>query len=670
MEPQSIRPGVPRAGRTRRVLAVTSGWSALAAMVAATPASLYAQSFYQQPDRSTPAGSPLDPYSSQAQAQAQAAVAAQAANASAQQAATRLEPVEITDRESLISQDGDERTSRGSLLRDRRSGEQTATETQTRRPAPPSEFETYVERAIGRALPRFGADLLVPGSRDFATAATATVPPGYILQPGDRIFVGLTGSIEGRIDAEIDTNGRIFIPRVGAIRVAGLPYSGLRDAISAAVGRQYVDFRVVATVTRLRGVRVYVTGFANNPGAYTVSSLSTMVNAVLAAGGPSAGGSFRSVMLYRDGQLVSSFDLYDFIRGGDKSKDVTLQNEDVLFIPAVGPQVAISGSVNSEAIYEAKPGESLDALLRYAGNPGVLADQSRVILNRLSNKDTIGASEVSRQQLASTPVEGGDIVQVLSSGTLTRPLERQSVVVRIEGEVNKPGNYYVPANTRLEQVLAVAGGTTSRAFIYGTKLERQSVQQQQRQSYREALEQFELTLTSAPLTSDTTTDAGVRAQQLAAAQAVLERLRRVEPDGRVVMNVGIADTRLPGELLLENSDRIFIPARPTTVGVFGAVQRPASFLIEGTQPVRVRDYIDRAGGALRAADRGQIFVVRASGDVISAKRGALRSYVYPGDVIFVPVRSQSSSLLSRILQFSSLVFQMGLTAATVVAVSQ
>ena len=257
-------------------------------------------------------------------------------------------------------------------------------------PPPPNEFERYVENALGRKLPRFGADLLLPSNRDYAVPATATVPPDYILNVGDIVTISLTGSTEGSVDKEIDTNGRIFLPKVGSIQLAGVRYGDLKDRIAEAVGRQYRGYTVTVGIRQLRGIRVYVTGFANNPGAYTINSLSTMANAVLAAGGPAAGGSFRSIKLYRQGELVSDFDLYDLIRKGDRTSDAVLQNEDILVVPPVGEQVAITGSVNAEAIYEAKPGETIQTMLSYAGGTNDLADNSRVMLYRLSDLDRIG----------------------------------------------------------------------------------------------------------------------------------------------------------------------------------------------------------------------------------------------------------------------------------------
>jgi protein involved in polysaccharide export with SLBB domain len=549
-------------------------------------------------------------------------------------------------------------------------GASSLAETRIKPPAEPGEFERYVERVLGRRLPRFGTELIVPSSRDFSLPTTAAVPPDYILNVGDVISIYMTGSVEGSVEREIDNDGKIFLPKVGAIQLAGVRYADLKDRIAEAIGRQYRGYDVSVSIRRLRGIRVYVTGFANNPGAFTVSSLSTMANAVFAAGGPSSGGSFRSVKLYRHGQEVSDFDLYQLIRGGNRLNDVVLQNEDVLFIPPAGPQVAVIGSVNDEAIYEARPGETLDDILRYAGGANSLGDPNRVILYRNSDQQRVGPQELDRASAATVQVSGGDILQLLSKGTLIQPTDRQSVLVRIEGEVNRPGNYYVPPNTPLNQVMAMAGGLTSRAYPYGTRFTRQSVRIQQQDSYKEAISQLELTLAAAPLTADTSQSPGDRAAALAGARAVLEKLKTAKPDGRVVLDIAPNANVLPGTVLLENNDSIYVPPMSTTVGVFGAVYRPASFNIGDERPLRVKDYIERAGGTLRSADRGGIFVVRANGDVISKKRGALDDRVLPGDVIFVPVKTQSGGFWTKFKDITTTLFQLGLSAATITAVTK
>lgn len=533
-----------------------------------------------------------------------------------------------------------------------------------REPPKPGEFEAYVSSVVGKPIARFGQELLLPGSRDFGAPATSTVPPDYRLNVGDTVVLYLTGSVGGTVQREIDTDGNIFLPSVGSVHLAGVLYRDLRKTVIGAVGREYRYFDVSVTVKSLRGVRVYVTGFANNPGAFTVGSLSTLVNAVFQAGGPSAGGSFRSVKLYRNGREIADFDLYTLLRNGARVGDEVLQNEDVLFIPPAGEQVAVLGSVQREAIYELKPGESLADAVSLAGGLNVMADPDRLILYRTGDAVQRGPIEVPQTESLGYRGKGGDIIQVLSRGSLINSVARQSVLVRVEGEVNNPGNYYVPPNTPLPKVIEMAGGLSSRAFVYGSRLERRSVRDQQQASYAEAIDQLEFSLASAPLVASSSVSETRIASEMASARQVVELLRKKTPDGRVVMNINYAAPAFPDDLLLEANDRLVVPTRPTTVGVFGAVFRPGSFLIEGSQ-MRIKDYIERAGGLQRAGDGGKIFVVRANGDVLTRKRGILNARALPGDIAFVPIRTTRTDIWQRIRDITAVIFQLGVTAAAV-----
>lgn len=533
-----------------------------------------------------------------------------------------------------------------------------------RPPPKPGEFASYLEKVVGRKVERFGQSLLLPASRDFAAPATAAVPPEYRLNVGDTVVLYLTGSVGGTVEREIDNDGNIFLPSVGIVKLAGVRYADLRTTITRAIGSEYRYFDVSVGIKALRGVRVFVTGFANNPGAFTLTSLATVTNAVLQAGGPASGGSFRSVKVYRNGREIGDYDLYRLLRAGNRDADVVLQNEDVLFIPPAGEEVAVLGSVQEEAIYELLPGESLADALRLAGGPNVLGEPDRLILYRTADTSDRGPAEIAMTAAAGVLGRGGDIIEILSRGSLVQPVARQSVVVRIEGEVARPGNYFVRPNSSLVELLALAGGTTERAYLFGSQFQRVSVREQQRQSYKEALEQFRMALAAAPLEGAQDDNAARRAVELESAREVLKLLAEHEPDGRVVMDVAPGATALPGNVLLEQNDRLVVPPIPTTVGVFGAVYRPASFLVEG-RGRKLKEYLDQAGGTLRSADRARAFVVRANGKVLTRAKGMLEAPALPGDVVFVPVRTRTNSIWAKLREVSSVIFQLGLSAAVV-----
>lgn len=538
-----------------------------------------------------------------------------------------------------------------------------------KRPEPKlSEFEQFLASMAGRKVPRFGADLLVPSATDYSVPSALVIPPDYPIGVGDVIAINLTGSVVGSAEFPVDANGRIFLPNIGEVSLIGVRYRDLKRHVSQAIGAQYRGYDVSVSIKKLHGIRVFVTGFAQQPGVYTVNSLSTLLGALIAAGGPNAGGSLRSVKLYRNGQEVQDFDLYDILRKGDRSRDPILRNEDVLFVPPVGKQVAVIGSANEEAIYELRGQETLEDLLAYAGGPNQLADPERVILYRLADRDTVGSRELARGQLVLSPAEGGDILQVLAKGSLARPIEKQSVLVRLEGEVQRPGNYFVAPGTSVGEVVRLAGGFTSRAFVYGTVFSRATVREQQRESFRAAVEQLEQMVNAAALTGYASQSQPDREAQLASARALLQRMRSAEPDGRLVMDIAPTATALPETVVLENNDRIIVPPRVDTVGVFGAVYRPASFLLEPARTGKVKDYLESAGGVQRSADKGAIFVVHANGAVETKRRGALNATALPGDVLFVPVRTQSSTLLAKIKDITQIIFQAGIGAAALAAI--
>ena len=541
-------------------------------------------------------------------------------------------------------------------------------ETKLTAPSPPSEFESFVSTIAGKPLRRFGTELLVPGARDFAAPPTATIPPDYRLNPGDQIRLALAGSVQAtNLRLTIDNEGRIFVPKVGAVLVGGVRYGDLREVVARAVSRQYRSFEIEATVTRLRGVTVFVTGFARQPGSFTVGSLGTLVNAVLAAGGPAPGGSFRSIQLRRGGKLVSDFDLYDLLLKGDRTGDAVLQNGDVIYIAPAGEEVAVTGSVNHEAIFELGPGETLADALLYAGGVNTIADRSRLmVLDSLGAEDK-GWRELTAQSAQATAARRGDIIRVLSNAGIARPLQQQSLLVTISGEVARPGRYFFKPGTSLSQVVAEAGGLTAEAYPYASVITRESVKQQQRTSYKRALEDVELLLTAQPLTS-VNREQMIQPANVAMIQSVVSQMRQREPTGRLVFDIAPGSATLPGELILENNDTIYVPPQPATVGVFGAVPTPASFAYARGR--KVRDFLTMAGGVQKLGDKGEIFVVRANGTVIAGGRSTLNAAALPGDLIFVPIDANRGEFWARLRDITGTLFGGVVAAASIKTITE
>lgn len=248
----------------------------------------------------------------------------------------------------------------------------------------PSEFQKFVADSTGKMLPIFGSEFFANAPSTFAPVSNTPVPAEYPLGPGDELLIRGWGTIDIDLRATVDRNGTISIPTIGSVALAGVKAGDAEAVIRAAIARLYKGVTVSVTFGQLRAITVYVVGQANRPGTYTVSSLSTLVTALFASGGPNANGSMRHVQVKRAGKVVAELDLYAFIAKGDKSADVKLVDGDTIFIPPAGGFVALTGKVNAPAVYELKSAnDTIASLLDFAGGLPVVADPRRAFLERI-----------------------------------------------------------------------------------------------------------------------------------------------------------------------------------------------------------------------------------------------------------------------------------------------
>lgn len=555
----------------------------------------------------------------------------------------------------------------------------TATTFQKPLPQPQSEQRTD-DRRSGQSqsrdgeesllIRRFGAEL-VTGYRGIAQDYAPQVPPDYLVSPGDELVLAMWGAVDANLRLTVDRAGRITIPRVGAVMVSGVRYADLANVIRQQVAQVFKNFQLSVSLGQLRNIRIYVTGFTSRPGSYTVSSLSTIVNALMRTGGPSAAGSFRNVELYRAGKLVTTFDLYDLLLRGDKSADRVLQAEDVIRIGPVGPQVALIGSVNKPAIFELRENDTIADVLQMAAGFTAVADRSRLAVERLADRETVRVAEVFLPAGAGQKPSSGEVLRAFSMVDNILPIQRQNKRVQIEGEVVRPGHYILPSGSTITDAIQAAGGLTGNAYLFGTEFTRESVRVRQQENYDRALRDMETeftraTTTQRALSADEAQAQGARSTGLT---RLIERLRAVRPTGRIVLQMSPEAPTLP-QMALEDGDRVYVPARPTTVGVFGSVFNAGSFLFDRDRSIE--DYLRFAGGATRGADTGSTFVLRANGTVVSSRQrngwfglgaslGDLKAE--PGDTVFVPEEANKTTFAQEAKEWTQILYQFGLGAA-------
>src|SRR5215469_6667821 len=244
---------------------------------------------------------------------------------------------------------------------------------------PPTEFQLMVANSLGKTLPIYGAKLFRNPPSTFAPLNLVPVTPDYVIGPGDELLIQAWGQVTLNGRFIVDRAGGIYIPQVGTMHVAGLKFAQIQDYLKSQMSRLFRNFDLNVNMGQLRSIQVFVVGQARRPGSYTISSLSTLTNGLFATGGPTPQGSMRHIQLKRSGNVIVDFDLYDLLAHGDKSKDVQLLPGDVIYIPPVGPQVAVAGSVNAPAIYELESSDSTtvgEVLELAAGMTNVASEQT------------------------------------------------------------------------------------------------------------------------------------------------------------------------------------------------------------------------------------------------------------------------------------------------------
>ncbi len=719
-----------------------------------------------------------------------------------------------------------------------------------RAPETPLQFQTFVQQATGLMLPIYGQDLFSQPDA-YRADATSPAPVDHLIGPGDELNVQVWGSVNYQGNLRVDRNGQISIPRIGPVNVAGVRVSDIGNTLRSSIGRTFRDFEVSATVGQLRSIQVYVVGLARQPGTYTLSSLDTLVNALFASGGPSNQGSMRNIQLKRNGKLVTTLDLYDFIGRGDKSNDVALQPGDVIVIPPAGPRVAFNGALDTPAIYELKPQadgspSTVGDILSLNGGLPVLATPRKALIERvipsmnpprqvqdlsldaeglkqplrngdivtllsispafanavtlqgnvaaplryrwfdgmrvrdlipeqdalitadyylrknllvqnlsadaqaaairgqlessgtspgssdgqaLSNKSNseisrtagrsldsrvrnmvdqinwdyavierldktslrtqlipfnLGRAVIQKDESQNLLLQPGDVVSILSQKDLKLPVERQTRLVRLEGEVAAPGLYEVQPGETLSDLLRRVGGLTPQAYVYGLSIDRDSVRKKQQENLDMLIRRLEsqqqsqilFLLANRSSSGDTASQAALMQQQQQLAQNQLAALRKLQSNGRISLELNPDDATLASlpELPLEDGDRIVVPATPGFVTATGAVNNENVFIY---RPGRTVSDIVKVAGLREEADPDQMFVLRADGSIVSRNNasglfgwGGLDSLkLMPGDALVVPEkldRETTRNFFARQLKdWTQILSQFGLGVAAI-----
>jgi protein involved in polysaccharide export with SLBB domain len=453
-----------------------------------------------------------------------------------------------------------------------------------------SEFQKFILDNVGQTLPIFGSEFFANAQATFTPIVNSPVPSDYPLGPGDELMIRGWGTIDIDYHATIDRNGTINIPTVGSVVLAGVKAGDAENVIRGAIGKLYKGVTVTVNFGQLRAITVYVVGQANRPGTYTVSSLSTLVTALFASGGPNANGSMRRVQVKRGGKVAAELDLYAFIGKGDKSADIKLLDGDTIYIPPAGGFVALVGKVNTPAIYELKnSNETVGSMLDFAGGLPVVADPRRAFLERIdpnrsrprSVEEFALDSDGLKHQL-----KNGDVLNVTS----ITPEFSNAVILR--------GNVDQPVRAPYKQGMRITDLIPNREYL----ISRNSIKRQNN------------TVTTGNDERDTTENAGGIASRIGALidsinwdYAVVERINRSDLSvqlipfnlGNVFTNPGGPDNLQlqPGDTVtIFSQDDVAVPMdkRQVFVRIEGEVKVPGVYQM--TAGDTLQTLIAKAGG--------------------------------------------------------------------------
>jgi protein involved in polysaccharide export with SLBB domain len=314
----------------------------------------------------------------------------------------------------------------------------------------PTEFQQMVANSTGKMFAIYGVNLFRNPPSTFAPLNIVPVTPDYVVGPGDELLIQVWGQVTLNSRTIVDRSGSIYIPQVGTVHVAGLSFAQMHDFLKAQMGRVFRNFDLNVNMGQLRSIQVFVVGQARRPGSFTISSLSTLTNALFATGGPTPQGSLRHIQLKRGGKVIVDFDLYDLLLRGDKSKDEQLLPGDVIYIPPVGPQVAVAGSVNAPAIYELKSAASttVGEILELAAGLTNVASKETVRLERIDERRMRSISQVALDaQGRATVLHDGDLLEVVAV------FGQYKDAITLRGNVANPGRYTWNSGMRVRDLL-------------------------------------------------------------------------------------------------------------------------------------------------------------------------------------------------------------------------
>ena len=510
-------------------------------------------------------------------------------------------------------------------------------------------------------IKQFGYDLFAGSPVTFAPITDAPIPSDYIIGPGDTINILFFGKNSSEVFLQVTRDGHLNIPHLGLVSVAGLSFSELKENLLERVATQMIGVKASISLGELRSIRIFVLGDVHKPGSYTVNALSTLSNAILASGGIKRIGSLRDIQLKRKGKIISHFDLYDLLLKGNTSGDRRLLPGDVVFVPPIRTTVGVYGEVRRPAIYELKKGqENLNEVLLASGGVLSSAKQNSILIKSSKSRQgkTVFEFDLTTNNPNNFKLFDGDMVRI--SPELEHNLDG---FITLTGEVTHPGIYPISAGERLTSVIKKAGGFTQLAYLDGSIFTRNALKKLEQKRKIDALRELEK--------SELIKERAIGAtQDYESLKLFIDTAKRTPALGRMVISLQDIMDGIEDDFSLKHGDKLNIPTQPNSVTVIGEVNYSTSHLYK--QSIDLDQYIASSGGAKKNADLEQIYIIKASGLVVTAKNISSSFFrndnqgatISAGDTIVVPIDTDSASSMEIWTSATQITSQLAITLAS------
>lgn len=472
-----------------------------------------------------------------------------------------------------------------------------------------------------RLAPPFGSNLF---SGNFSAQQTNGLDPSYIITAGDTISLHIWGAIQADETTSVDAQGNIFLPEIGAVKVAGSPASNLPSLVRGKLRSVYKDgVDVYVNLVTATPINIFVTGFIKKPGQYSGMQTDSVLSFLHKSGGIIDNqGSYRDIRVLRNSKVIGHVDLYAFLRWGQLPR-ITFKSGDTILVSQQKSTISVTGDARGNYRFELKQPTGLGREIMTMARPNTSVTNVALTgsRNRAPWSVYLGIGKFS-----STVLRDGDSVNFTTDATA------RTMDVSVEG--SHLGNSFFAAKkgTRLKELLDYIAVSPDEADIGNIYIKRKSVALRQKKNLNDTIDRLEKSVLTAPAKSDS--EASIRQQEAALLSEFIKNARSVEPDGRVVVseNGTIANIRL------EDGDVIVIPYRSDVITISGEVNIPQALVFASN--ANLRDYIARSGGFTERAETNQIIIRKPNGQVLTATNTVLE----PGDEILVYPKTDTKTL--------------------------